>query len=63
LTGSYNNINTTQTDQGGTFVHSLAINLVGTGNNITTQQYGPTETVINLQVTGNNGTYNLKTGH
>ncbi len=52
-----------QTGLGGTFGHSLYVNLTGTLNTITTQQYGASETVINLKSTGSNGTFNIKTGH
>ena len=63
FTGDFNTVNATQTDSGGTFGHSLWATVVGTGNTITTQQYGPSETVINLNMIGNNGTVNVKTGH
>jgi len=63
VSGDYNTLNTTQTDLGGTYGHSLYVNLTGTGNAITTQQYGATETVINVTSVGNNGNVNIKTGH
>ena len=63
FTGSNNTTNVTQTDAGGTYGHSLYANFTGTGNTLTTQQYGASETVINITSTGNNGTYNIKTGH
>jgi len=63
VTGDYNTLNTTQTDLGGTVGHSLYVNLAGTGNGITTQQYGATETVVNITSVGNNGNINIKTGH
>jgi hypothetical protein len=53
----------TQTGLGGTFGHSLYVNLTGTLNTITTQQYGASETVININSAGSNGTFNIKTGH
>lgn len=63
FTGNNNTINATQTDAGGTYGHSLYANFTGTGNTLTTQQYGPTETVVNITSTGSNGTFNIKTGH
>ena len=63
LTGDYNDFDVTQTDLGGTFGHSLYVNLTGSVNTITTQQYGASETVININAVGSNGTYNIKTGH
>ena len=63
LTGNNNTLNVTQTDAGGTYGHSLYANFTGTGNTVTTQQYGASETVINITSTGNNGTFNIKTGH
>lgn len=62
-TGDYNITNITQTGIAGINGHSLFVDLMGTGNTITTEQYGATETTINLQVIGNNGVYNIKTGH
>ena len=63
FTGSNNTTNVTQTDAGGTYGHSLYASFTGTGNTLTTQQYGASETVINITSTGNNGTFNIKTGH
>jgi hypothetical protein len=63
MTGDFNTINSTQTDLGGLNGHSLWLSVVGTGNSITAQQYGPTSTVINVQTVGNNGSINIKTGH
>lgn len=63
VTGDYNNFDITQTDLGGSFGHSLSVNLTGSLNTITTQQYGTSETVININAVGSNGTYNIKTGH
>ena len=63
LTGSYNTFNTSQTGLGGTYGHSLYVNMTGTGNTVTTQQYGASETVINVTSVGSNGTFNIKTGH
>ena len=63
VTGDYNNFNISQTGQGGTFGHSLYANLTGSLNTVTTQQYGASETVINLTAVGSNGTFNIKTGH
>jgi hypothetical protein len=61
--GDYNIVNATQTGTGGTYGHSLLANFTGTGNTLTTQQYGPSETIINIKSVGSNGTYNIKTGH
>jgi hypothetical protein len=63
FTGDYNTINVTQTDAGGTYGHSVRADVTGSGNTLTTQQYGATETVINIKSVGSNGTYNIKTGH
>jgi len=63
VTGDYNTFNVTQSDSGGTFGHSLLVDLTGSGNNVTTQQYGPSETIINIKSVGTNGTFNIKTGH
>lgn len=63
VTGDYNDFDVTQTGLGGTFGHSLYVNLAGTLNTITTQQYGASETVININSVGSNGTFNIKTGH
>jgi len=63
VTGNYNDFDVTQTGSGGTFGHSLYFNLTGSANTITTQQYGVSETVININSVGSNGTFNLKTGH
>lgn len=63
VTGNYNDFDVTQTDTGGTFGHSLYVNLTGSLNTVTTQQYGVSETVININSVGSNGTFNIKTGH
>lgn len=63
VTGNYNDFDVTQTGTGGTFGHSLYVNLTGTLNTITTQQYGVSETVININSVGSNGTFNIKSGH
>ncbi len=63
VTGDYNDFDITQTGLGGSFGHSLSVNLTGSVNTITTQQYGTAETVININAVGSNGTYNIKTGH
>jgi hypothetical protein len=63
VTGDYNDFDVTQTGLGGTFGHSLYVNLTGTLNTITTQQYGASETVVNINSAGSNGTFNIKTGH
>lgn len=63
FTGGNNTINVTQTDLGGTFGHSLVLDVTGSGNTVTTQQYGPTETIINVKSVGSNGNINIKTGH
>jgi len=63
VTGNYNDFDITQTDMGGTYGHSLYVNLTGSLNTVTTQQYGASETVININSVGSNGTFNIKTGH
>ncbi len=63
VVGDYNDFDITQTDLGGSFGHSLSVNLTGSLNTITTQQYGASETVININAVGSNGTFNIKTGH
>lgn len=63
VTGNYNDFDITQTDTGGTYGHSLYVNLTGSLNTVTTQQYGVSETVININSVGSNGTFNIKTGH
>jgi hypothetical protein len=63
VTGDFNKINATQTDLAGTYGHSLVANILGTNNNLTTQQYGPSETAINVQMIGSNGNVQIKTGH
>jgi len=60
--GSYNTVNATQSDIGGMYGHSLYENVTGSNNNVTTQQYGPNSTIINLTSVGSNGTINIKTG-
>jgi hypothetical protein len=61
--GDFNILNMTQTDAAGTYGHSAWMDFTGSSNSITTQQYGATETVINILSVGSNGTYNIKTGH
>lgn len=63
FTGDYNTINATQTGAGGTYGHSLRADFTGTSNTLTTEQYGATETVINVKSVGSNGTWNIKSGH
>lgn len=63
VTGNYNDFDITQTGTGGTFGHTLYVNLTGSLNTVTTQQYGTSETVINVNSVGSNGTFNIKTGH
>ena len=63
VTGNYNNFDVTQTGTGGTFGHSLYVNMTGSLNTVTTQQYGTSETVININSVGSNGVFNIKTGH
>lgn len=63
VTGNYNDFDVTQTGTGGTFGHSLYANVTGSLNTVTTQQYGVSETVINIKSVGSNGTFNIKTGH
>lgn len=61
--GDYNNFDLTQTGTGGTYGHSFTANITGTGNSITSNQYGSSETVVNVTSVGSNGTFNIKTGH
>ena len=61
--GDFNNVDITQTGTGGANGHSLWAQFTGTGNTFTTQQYGSTETIINVKSVGNNGVWNIKTGH
>lgn len=61
--GDFNIVNVTQTGSGGTFGHSLWSQFTGTGNTLTTQQYGASETIINIKSVGSNGVFNIKTGH
>ena len=63
VTGDYNDFDITQTGQGGTFGHSIFVDVTGSLNTFTTQQYGATETTINIHAVGSNGTFNIKTGH
>jgi hypothetical protein len=63
VNGNYNDFDITQTGAGGTFGHSLFVNVTGSLNTFTTQQYGATETTININAVGSNGTYNIKSGH
>lgn len=63
VNGDYNNFNLTQTGVGGTYGHSFYANFTGSGNSVTSQQYGPTETIVNINSVGSNGTFNIKTGH
>lgn len=63
VSGNYNDFDVTQTGLGGTYGHSLYVNLTGSLNTITTQQYGASETVININAVGSNGNFNIKTGH
>ena len=61
--GDFNILNMTQTGAAGQYGHSAWMDFTGSSNSITTQQYGATETVINILSVGSNGTYNVKTGH
>ena len=61
--GDFNTINVTQTGSGGTYGHSLWAQFTGASNTLTTQQYGASETIINVKSVGSNGVYNIKTGH
>ena len=63
VTGNYNDFDFTQTGSAGTYGHSLYVNLTGSLNTVTTQQYGTSETVININSVGSNGVFNIKTGH
>ena len=63
FSGDFNTINTTQTGAGGTYGHSLLANFTGSNNGLTTQQYGASETIINIKSVGSNGVFNIKTGH
>ena len=60
--GDFNTVNMTQTGQAGLFGHSAWLDFTGSSNSITTQQYGPSSTIINILSVGSNGTYNIKTG-
>lgn len=62
-TGSTNTTNITQTDAGGTYGHSLRVELTGSSNTVTAQQYGATETIVNIKSVGSNGQFNIKSGH
>lgn len=62
-TGDFNVTNVTQSGAGGTYGHSLYASLTGSTNTLTTQQYGASETIINLKSVGSNGVFNIKTGH
>jgi hypothetical protein len=62
VTGDYNDFDITQTGQAGSFGHSLYVNMTGSLNTFTSQQYGATETTINVTAVGSNGTYNIKSG-
>ena len=61
--GDFNNVDITQTGTAGTNGHSLWLDFTGTSNTVTTQQYGSTETIINIKSVGSNGVWNIKTGH
>lgn len=63
VTGDYNDFDITQTNLGGTFGHSLFVDLTGSLNTVTTQQYGVSETTIHIQSVGSNGTFNINSGH
>jgi hypothetical protein len=63
FSGNYNNLDITQTGTGGTYGHSLYANFTGSSNVLTTQQYGVSETIVNINSVGSNGTFNIKTGH
>ncbi len=63
FSGDFNTTNVTQTGAGGTYGHSLYANFTGSNNGLTTQQYGASETIINIKSVGSNGVYNIKTGH
>lgn len=62
VTGDNNTFNAKQTG-GSTNGQSLAVNLQGTGNSITTLQEGTVDTLININSVGSNGTFNIKTGN
>lgn len=61
--GDFNTTNVTQTGAGGTYGHSLYASLTGSSNTLTTQQYGASETIINIKSVGSNGVFNIKSGH
>jgi hypothetical protein len=61
--GDFNNINVTQSGAGGTYGHSLLADFTGSNNTLTTQQYGASETIINIRSVGANGVFNIKSGH
>ena len=56
VTGSSNTFNVTQTN-GAALGNSLAVSLIGTGNNVTTSQTGIVDNVINIRALSNNGNY------
>lgn len=62
VNGDYNDFDITQTGAAGSFGHSLFVDVTGSLNTFTTQQYGATETTININAVGSNGTYNIKSG-
>ena len=63
LNGGNNTVNVNQSDAGGIYGHSLYTSITGSNNVLTVQQYGASETVVNIQSTGSNGTFNIRTGH
>lgn len=61
--GDFNDINVTQSGAGGTYGHSLLADFTGSNNTLTAQQYGASETIINIKSVGSNGVFNIKSGH
>jgi hypothetical protein len=61
--GDFNLVNITQTGAAGTYGHSIWANFTGSNNTLTAQQYGASETVVNIQSVGSNGNYQIKSGH
>jgi len=60
--GDFNTVNVTQSGAGGTYGHSLLADFTGSNNTLTTQQYGASETIINIRSVGSNGIFNIKSG-
>jgi len=61
--GDFNTVNSNQSGAAGTYGHALTANFFGSNNALVTQQYGASETVININSVGSNGLFNIKTGN